>query len=81
MNEQKTISFENTEFAFAAKSNAELKKANFLFGIMGKAWLVNLALKITPLAINWHIPFTKTDRKSTRLNSSHGGISRMPSSA
>ena len=23
----------------------------------------------------------KTDRKSTRLNSSHGGISRMPSSA
>ena len=25
--------------------------------------------------------FTLTDRKSTRLNSSHGGISRMPSSA
>ena len=24
---------------------------------------------------------TDTDRKSTRLNSSHGGISRMPSSA
>ena len=24
---------------------------------------------------------SKTDRKSTRLNSSHGGISRMPSSA
>ena len=23
----------------------------------------------------------ETDRKSTRLNSSHGGISRMPSSA
>ena len=25
--------------------------------------------------------FKKIDRKSTRLNSSHGGISRMPSSA
>ena len=25
--------------------------------------------------------FDATDRKSTRLNSSHGGISRMPSSA
>ena len=27
------------------------------------------------------IPYVKQDRKSTRLNSSHGGISRMPSSA
>ena len=28
-----------------------------------------------------HGKTTLTDRKSTRLNSSHGGISRMPSSA
>ena len=27
MDEKKAISFENTEFAFAAKTNAELKKA------------------------------------------------------
>ena len=33
----------------------------------------------TDLAIKAHDP--KKDRKSTRLNSSHGGISRMPSSA
>ena len=52
MTDQNKISFDNTEYAFAAKSNAELKKANFLFGIMGKPWLVNLALKITPLAIS-----------------------------
>ena len=51
---------DNTEYAFAAKSDAELKKANFLFGIMGKAWLVNMGLTITPLAIKWGIPFTKT---------------------
>ena len=73
MNEQKTISFENTEVAFAAKSNAELKKANFLFGIMGKAWLVKLALKITPLAINWHIPFTKTLIRKTIFKQFVGG--------
>ena len=73
MNEQKTISFENTEVAFAAKSNAELKKANFLFGIMGKSWLVKLALKITPLAINWHIPFTKTLIRKTIFKQFVGG--------
>ena len=29
----------------------------------------------------WRAPVFSLDRKSTRLNSSHGGISRMPSSA
>ena len=33
------------------------------------------------LKINTERDLSKTDRKSTRLNSSHGGISRMPSSA
>ncbi|MGB4845266.1 MAG: proline dehydrogenase family protein [Ferruginibacter sp.] len=73
MTEQTKISFDNTECAFAAKSNAELKKANFLFGIMGKAWLVNMALKITPLAIKWHIPFTKTLIRKTIFKQFVGG--------
>ena len=73
MTEQKKISFDNTEYAFAAKSNAELKKANFLFGIMGKAWLVNAGLKITPLAIKWHIPFTKTLIRKTIFQQFVGG--------
>lgn len=73
MKEQTEISFENTEYAFAAKSNAELKKANFLFGIMGKSWLVNAGLKITPLAIKWHIPFTKTLIRKTIFNQFVGG--------
>ncbi|MBK8610205.1 MAG: proline dehydrogenase family protein [Chitinophagaceae bacterium] len=73
MNEQNRISFDNTECAFAAKSNAELKKAKFLFGIMGKAWLVNLALKITPVAIKWQIPFTKTLIRQTIFKQFVGG--------
>ena len=73
MKEQTEISFDNTEYAFAAKSNAELKKANFLFSIMGKPWLVNAALKITPLAINWHVPFTKTLIRKTIFNQFVGG--------
>lgn len=73
MTDQTKISFENTEYAFEAKSNAELKKANFLFSIMGKPWLVNAALKITPVAINWHIPFTKTLIRKTIFNLFVGG--------
>ena len=59
MTDQTKISFENTEYAFAAKSDKELKQASFLFGIMGKAWLVNMGLKITPIAIKWAYTFYK----------------------
>jgi proline dehydrogenase len=73
MKEQTEISFDNTEYAFAAKSSAELKKANFLFGIMGKPWLVNTALKVTPVAIKWHIPLTKTLIRQTIFKQFVGG--------
>ena len=73
MTDQTIISFDNTEIAFAAKSNAELKKANFLFGLMGKPLLVNAALKITPLAIKWRIPFTKTLIRKTIFKQFVGG--------
>jgi len=73
MTEQTKISFDNTEYAFAAKSNAELKQADFLFGVMGKAWLVKLGLKITPLAIKWHIPFTKSLIRKTIFKQFVGG--------
>jgi len=39
MNDQSSISFDNTEYAFAAKSDKELKKAHFLFSNKGKDWL------------------------------------------
>ena len=73
MTEQTKISFENTEYAFAAKTDGELKKASFLFGVMGKEWLVNAGLKITPLAIKWNIPFTKTVIRQTIFKQFVGG--------
>ncbi|MGB5005790.1 MAG: proline dehydrogenase family protein [Ferruginibacter sp.] len=73
MKEQKNISFENTEYAFAPKTNAGLKQARFLYGIMGKSWLVNAALKITPLAIKWQVPFTKTLIRKTIFKQFVGG--------
>jgi proline dehydrogenase len=73
MTDQTKISFENTEYAFAYKTDAELKKANFLFGFMGKPWLVNTALKLTPLAIKWHLPLTKTAIRQTIFKQFVGG--------
>ena len=50
------ISFDNTEYAFAYKSNAALRKAKFLFSSMGFSWLVKLGTRITPWAIKIGLP-------------------------
>ena len=73
MTNQSPISFNNTEYAFAYKKNAALKKAYFLFASMGKPWLINWGLKFTPLAIKWHLPLTKTIIRSTIFNQFVGG--------
>ncbi len=67
------ISFDNTEYAFAYKTDKELKKAHFLFASMGKPWLINLGLSIMPVAIKLHIPFTKSIIKKTIFSQFVGG--------
>ncbi len=67
------ISFDNTEYAFAYKKDKELKKAHFLFSSMGKPWLINFGLKITPLAIKWNLPFTKPVIRNTIFEQFVGG--------
>lgn len=52
----RVVSFENTENAFAYKSDAELKKARFLFKSMGYGFLVKLGTRITPLAMQLKLP-------------------------
>jgi len=57
MNQSDTaISFENTGNAFAYKSDAELKKAEFLFSSMSHQWLVDLGIKLTPWIIRSGLP-------------------------
>ena len=73
MNTGSTISFDNTEYAFAYKKNTDLKKAHFLFSLMGQPWLVNIGLKITPLAIRWKVPFTNTIIRNTIFQQFVGG--------
>jgi proline dehydrogenase len=56
MNTTATISFDNTENAFAYKSDAELKKAKFLFSSMSYQTLVKLGTAVTPWLIKTGFP-------------------------
>ncbi|MEO6405661.1 MAG: proline dehydrogenase family protein [Ferruginibacter sp.] len=67
------ISFDNTEQAFAYKSNEELKKAKFLFSLMGKPLLVKIGLAVMPYAIKWRLPFTKPLIRKTIFKQFVGG--------
>ena len=67
------ISFDNTEYAFAYKTDSELKKADFLFSTMGKPWLVNMGLSLMPSAIKLNIPFTKKIIRNTIFSQFVGG--------
>jgi proline dehydrogenase len=56
MDPQPVISFDNTENAFAYKTDKQLKRSNFLFSAMGKEWLVRFGLKVTPWAFKANLP-------------------------
>ena len=67
------ISFDNTEYAFAYKTTAELKKAHFLFSSMGNPFLLKMGLAVMPLAIKWNLPFTKPLLRKTIFQQFVGG--------
>ena len=50
------ISFDNTENAFAYKTDKELKRARFLFGSMGYQWVVDAGVRLTPFAMKTGLP-------------------------
>lgn len=56
MDPKPNISFDNTENAFAYKSDKSLRKAQFLFSSMGFGWLVQLGTRLTPWAIRSGLP-------------------------
>ncbi|WP_431471584.1 proline dehydrogenase family protein [Nonlabens sp. SCSIO 43208] len=66
--------FNNTERAFALKSNTDLKKSHFIFKMMDKPWLVNFGSKATVLALNLNLPI-KGLIKSTIFEQFCGGTS------
>ena len=70
-----TISFDNTENAFAYKSEKELKKAKFLFTTMGYPFFVPLGTRITPVLIKGKLPFIDTLVRNTIFKQFVGGES------
>lgn len=56
MNSDPTVSFDNTEIAFRSKNDRELKKAYWLFTLIGKPWMVNLGKWMTDIALGLRIP-------------------------
>jgi proline dehydrogenase len=81
MGVKQNISFDNSEYAFAYKTDRQLKNAHFLFSAMGKPWLVNLGLKLTPLAIKWRLPFTTPVIRNTIFQQFVGGETLEETSA
>jgi proline dehydrogenase len=58
------ISFDNTEVAFAHKTNQELKDAYSLFSLMAKPWLVRWGTRLAPWSINAGLPVKGLIRKT-----------------
>ncbi len=50
------ISFDNTETAFAYKTDKELKGAKFLFSTMGFSWFVQIGTRLTPFIMKTGLP-------------------------
>jgi proline dehydrogenase len=73
MEPQPVINFDNTEYAFAYKSNKELKQARLLFSLMGKSWLVKMGTVLAPPAVKWNLPFVKPLVRSTIFRQFVGG--------
>ncbi|BFG71736.1 proline dehydrogenase family protein [Sediminibacterium sp. KACHI17] len=58
------ISFDNTQNAFAYKSDKELKSAKFLFSTMGYPWFVQLGTRLTPFIMKTGLPVHGIIRKT-----------------
>jgi proline dehydrogenase len=64
MNPKSGISFDNTENAFAYKTDKSLKKAHFLFSSMGYQTLVQAGTRLTPWAIRIGLPIKSLIRNT-----------------
>ena len=58
------ISFNNTEVAFAYKSDKDLKGAKFLFNTMGFPWFVHIGTRLTPFIMKTGLPVHGIIRKT-----------------
>src|SRR5688572_17614309 len=57
-------SFDNTEIAFAYKTNKDLKDAHLLFSMMGQPWIVKMGTRLAPWSIEAGLPVKGLIRKT-----------------
>ena len=58
------MNFDNTEIAFAYKSDTDLKKAHFLFSLIQYKKLTGLATRLIPWLLKWNFPVRGIIRKT-----------------
>jgi proline dehydrogenase len=58
------ISFDNTEIAFAYKTNKDLKRAKWLFETMHYNWLVSMGVRFTPFLMKTGLPIDGLVRRT-----------------
>ncbi len=67
------ISFDNTQNAFAYKTDKELKGAKFLFKTMAYPWFVKLGTTLTPYIMKTGLPFVNSLIRKTIFKQFVGG--------
>ncbi len=68
--------FQNTQVAFALKSDAELQRAHFLFRLISNNTLVKIGTAATQLALKFHLPVDRLIRASV-FDHFCGGVSEQ----
>ena len=71
------VDFTDTRVAFEAKSDAELRKAIWLFRLMNQSALVSLGSKLGLLALKLRLPFTERAIKATIFEQFVGGTTLL----
>lgn len=72
-----SIDFNNTEVAFAYKSDQELKQALRLLSMMNQAWLVKLGTAVSVPAIKLGVPFVEKIVRNTIFDQFVGGTTLL----
>ncbi len=72
MNVSMNLSLNNTQNAFAYKSNTDLKKAKWLFTVIQNPWIVSLGTRLTPMLMKSGLPINGLIR-NTIFNQFVGG--------
>ncbi len=72
MNVSMNLSLNNTQNAFAYKSNTDLKKAKWLFTVIQNPWIVSLGTRFTPMLMKSGLPINGIIR-NTIFNQFVGG--------